>query len=598
MSFSFRQIRGIVLPLFNFSLAVAGEITELPPVVITATRTARTVEQSLAPVTILDAEKINSVISISDALRNTPGADLTISGSAGKLTNLSLRGTNSGHVLLLVDGIPFSSVSAGTPAWEYLPLSQIDRIEIVRGPRSSLYGSAALGGIVQIFTPRGKGPNHTNLTLRAGSLDTYDARASISGSTDDSNFYLGAGRFLTTGNDIGNANQPDADGYQNNSFGVRLGQRWGKTALDFHLMRAEGHNQFDNDYTGGADQNDFRQQIAGIDLKFPLATNWHTRLSWGEARDELDYPIIAARYHTQRTYRVWQNDFTLTPNNIFTFGMDQQRDQIDSSDSYTLTSRDNDGFFLQHQAESGRHNFIAGLRYDDNQSFGGQTTGNINYGMRLTQQMQIMASWGSAFKAPTFNDLYLIVPGFYQGNPNLQPEKAHTLEIGLITTPQWGKWELRAFRTNVNNLITTTADYSTMINLERARIDGLEFSAATRFNNWDISGALTFLDPRDRTTDQNLPGRARHTAQLQFARQDGALHSELTLLNQGDRNYPSQGIYLSNYTLIGVKMNYALNRHWKIDAWVDNLLDKDYQMVANYHPAGRTLMFGVRYAGF
>jgi len=586
----------LIFSLCCLSLATAQEIAELPPVVITATRTARTVEQSLSPVTVLDGAEINQAQSIPEALRNVPGVNFTTYGGWGKLSNLNLRGTNSGHVLLLVDGIPLSSATAGTPAWEYLPLSQIDRIEVVRGPRSSLYGSAALGGIVQIFTPQGKGPNRTNFTLRTGSMSTYDVRASISGATDETHFYLGAGNFVTSGNDIGNANQSDADGYQNKSFGLRLGQRWGNTQVDLHVLRAQGNNQFDNDFTGGADENDFLQQVAGLDIKFSPQDNWQSRLTWGEARDELDYSQIAAHYHTRRIYRLWQNDFLLTPNNLLTLGMDQQNEQIDASDFYKLNSRDNDGFFLQHQALFGSHNFIAGVRYDDNQVFGGHTTGNVTYGIRLTPATRLVASWGSAFRAPTFNDQYLAIPGFYQGNPNLQPETANSTEIALVSTSKLTNWEVRAFRTNIHNLITSTADYSSMINLQQARIDGIEIGAKTRMTNWEVSGAINFLDPRNRTTEQILPGRPRHTAQLQVSRQDGPLRSSATILNQGRRHYPDQNISLSGYTLIGINLNYAVSSRWKIEGWIDNLLNEDYQTVAGYNPPGRTIMMGVRYA--
>jgi vitamin B12 transporter len=521
---------------------------------------------------------------------------------------MSLRGTNPGHVLLLVDGIPLGSATAGTPAWEYLPLAQAERIEVVRGPRSSLYGSSAIGGIVQMFMPRGEGPAHAEVSALAGSLDTYDVRASVAGAAGDTHYYLGGGHLYTAGINATKPspsnfwiNEPDTDGYRNSSFGLRLGHRFGSAELDVHLLRAAGHSEFD----GTPNAEDFLQQVAGVDFAFSPLTPWQARLTVGESRDERDSVpagVASYRFHIHRVYTAWQNNLALAADHLLTVGVDHQDEHVDSNTAFTVTSRADTSVFLEHQATFGRHDLIAGVRYDDNEAFGGHTTGNLAYGLRLTPGLRLTAAWGSAFKAPTFSDLYYPTQEFggvvfFRANPNLRPETAHAYEVGLMGTPVWGSWELRAFRTDLDDLITFDVARATMVNLQRARIDGVEASTTAHLAGWELGAALSVLDPRDRDTDQILPRRTRHTTQLSVARQFGPLHSALTVLRQGGRyDDVANTVHLPGYTLVNLRLGYALDHAWTLEGRVDNLFDADYETVAGYNSLGRTVLVGVRYA--
>lgn len=589
-----------VLTLIPAAPTLATEI--LPTVVVSATRTARTADQNLAPVTVIEQEDIvrSNAVTIPEVLRNVPGIDFNSSGGFGKATNMSLRGTNANHVLLLIEGIPLGSATVGTPAWEYLPLTQIQRIEVVSGPRSNLYGSSAIGGIVQMFLPRGDGPAHVEFSTMGGSLDTHDSRVSLAGATGNTHYYLGGGHLYTAGINAGNPfspNESDTDGYRNSSFGLRLGHRFGNVELDGHLLHAEGHGEFD-----GAPDEDFLQQIAGLNLVFSPLAFCKTRLTLGESRDERNSvpSMFSYRLHTRRAYTAWQNDLTLASNHLLTVGVERQDEHVDSNTAFTVNSRENIGVFLQHQANFERHDLIVGLRHDDNEAFGGYTTGNLAYGIRLTPGLRFTAAWSNAFKAPTFNDLYWPFDGFYVGNPSLHPETAHAYELSLVGTPTWGSWELRTFRTDIDDLITYTYNLATntgtMVNLKRARIDGLEFRAATRFSHWELSSAFDFLDPQDRDTDKILPRRALHTARINIARQFGPLRSTLTVLNQGGRYDNADNTkHLSGYNLVDIGLNYTLNQAWILEGRVNNVFDEDYQTVAGYYSPNRTVMIGVRY---
>ncbi len=599
-------------PTFADPVASGAIPTEaLPTVVVTATRTARTVDETLSSVTVLDKKDIiqSGAFTVPDLLQNVSGVDFSRSGGPGELTGMSLRGTNSNHVLLLMDGIPVSATTTGAPSWEYLPLVAVDRIEVVRGPGSSLYGSSAIGGIVQIFTPRGEGPPKPEISVRFGSLATYQVNAGVTGGENGTHYSLGVGQLYTAGIDPMDASLPHipyGGGYRNSSLQVHLGQQFDHGEVNLHLLRAEGRSGYDNypNYNpptftptpSPPTSETFLQQVVGADLTLSPRTFWKTKLTLGESRDDRnDVPDVGTPYyfHTRREYSAWQNDLTLSPDNLLTLGVDHEDDHVGSDTNFTLNSRGNTGVFLQDQATFGRQDVVVGVRHDDNDAFGEHSTGNINYGLRLTSRLRFIAAWGSAFRAPTFDELYY--PGF--SNPKLHPETSHTADVGLKGIADWGKWEIHAFRTDIGNLIASNAPLYIPFNLERARIDGAEISANTRVAGWDLSGAFTLLDPRNRDTGAILPRRSRHTLQLGAARQFGAMRAQLTVLDQGGRyDDTANTTRLSGYTLVGIGVNYALDRRWSLEGRVDNLLNTHYETAAPYQSPGCTVMVGIRYA--
>jgi len=602
-----RLFCGVLTVLSN--LRAEEIVSELPEVVVTATRTARTVDQNLAPVTILDDQEIrkSGALSVPELLSQSPGVDFHLSGGPGKVAEMSLRGTNPGHVLLLVDGIPLGSATLGTASWEYLPLDQTGRIEVVRGPRSTLYGSQAIGGIVQLFTPHGKGPTHLDFFTRAGSLGTYEVNARVSGATEDSHYSLGAGHLYTSGMDVQGASkqEPDADGYRNSSVHMRVGKRFGNAEVDFHVLRAEGQNEFDNS-PGYPNQETFVQQVAGVDLKWSPRDIWQTRFSVGESKDERnDFAegTFSDCFHTRREYSVWQNDFAISDNHLLTLGVDQQDEHVNSQTIFTKTFRSNTGFFIQHQANFGAQDVIVGARRDESSTFGGHTTGNLNYGLKLGGDLRLIAGWGTAFKAPTFNDLYFPIQEYqsvvyYRPNPDLQPETARSREIGLTGSFfTQGSWEIRTFRTNIDHLIAYDAAAATMQNLNRARIDGLETSVSTKMADWDLSTSFSWLRSEDLDTKKVLPERASHTAQMNIGRKLGKIHSQVNVLHQGKRyNDVENTKRLSGYTLIGLGLQYSVSHNWSLEGRVENLTNEQYETVLDYRSPGRTFWVGMRYA--
>lgn len=589
--------------------ALATEADTLEPVVVTATRTARTVDQTLAPVTLItraDIERLQPR-TLPELLRGLPGLDFAGNGAFGKNTSFFLRGTDDDQLLVLVDGVRWGSATSGGAALELLPPAQIERIEIVRGPRTSLYGADAAGGVIQIFTRGGAGalsgePGlQPSAAMSAGRYDTRSARAGFASGNGRTQFGVYASQFETDGYDVQENGvptgfgstpvQPDADGYRNSAGSARLAHRFdGGTLLEASVLRSEGETEYD----GAPDETEFVQQVISTGLLVPVSDGWDSVLRIGESRDEgdnfTDGTFFSTFDTTQRTAS-WQNVVALTPAHQLTLGADWRRDEVDSTTAFTRDSRDNWALFVQDEFGAGPHQVIASLRRDDNEAYGVETTGNLAYGYAIGGGANLTASYGTAFVAPTFNDLFFPDVGFFAGNPELEPETLQTAELGLDVLTPAGRLAVQGFRTEIDDLIVFDALLGSVSNLDEAVISGAEASLETVREDWRLFGALTVLDPENRQTGAVLPRRAKQFARVELDRQLGALALGGSWIVQGER-YDDVGntTRLGGYGLVNLRAAYALGRNVSLRATLDNLLDKDYQTIATYRQPGRALL--------
>lgn len=580
---------------------------EMAPVVVTATRTAQTADQTLASVTVIsraDIERLQAR-SVEELLSGLAGVTLANNGGRGKQTSLFLRGTSSSHVLFLIDGIRVGSATTGAAAFQDFPVDQIERIEIVRGPRSALYGSEAIGGVIQIFTRKGGGDTRLRLDAGAGSHRTWTLGGGVSGGGDRHwyNLQLSGedtdGFNACTGSSTAFAGcfteEPDDDGYRNLSLSLRAGTRFDNGAsLDLSLLRADTEVEYD-----GSFQNETAglQQVLGASLELPLG---ETRLGLrvGQSRDEADNfkdGTAASRFDTRRNSAGIQLDTPLGEAGLVTFGGDWYDDRVSSTTAYDRSSRDNKALFAQYLGNFDRFDLEAALRRDDNEQFGGHTTGSLALGHNLDNGLRLTASYGTAFKAPTFNDLYF--PSF--SNPNLQPETSKSLEFGLSGVNGGLRWAAQVYETRIDDLIAFDGSFVPQ-NISKARIRGLELTLAGRIGTWDARANAGFMDPEHRGDDANrgnqLTRRARRSLRIDVDREFGAVQFGGTLRAESRRyDNLANTRAIGGYATVDLRLGWQPARDWTLGLRAANLFDRDYELVSYYPQDGRNFMLTLRY---
>ncbi|SFE34170.1 TonB-dependent vitamin B12 receptor [Nitrosomonas sp. Nm166] len=587
------------------------------PVIVTATRTAQTADTALASVTVITRQDIErqQARSIQDLFRGVPGVSISNSGGAGKNTSVFMRGTESDHVLVMIDNIKVGSATSGTTAFENIPIDQIERIEIVRGPRSSLYGSEAIGGVIHIFTRKGdtSGGLKPSFNFGGGSFGTLEGSVGLSRGWKQGWFNMTASGIGTkgfnacTGSDTAGCftHEPDRDGYRNVAGSMRAGYRFQNgLEIDGNFMQSAGKTEFD----GFPNKGTLMQQVFGGTARYSPVDFWRINLIGGRSREDSDNflgTVFFSRFNTARDTISVLNDFTLSKNQLLTIGMDYQKDHVRSTEAFTVHSRTNWGVFAQHQATFAKHDIQLSLRHDDNQQFGSRVTGGAGWGYPLTENIRLLANFGSAFKAPTFNDLYYPSSSFFSSNPNLRPEDSRSYEFGTRGKADWGNWSLNFYETRIDDLIGLASNPQTGIlmpvNIEKARIRGFEGILSAQIKGWLFNTNLTLLDAEDRSSGLNrgniLPRRAEQSFRLDADRQFGQYYRlGAMLLVEGERfDDLANTRKLDSYVKFDLRAEYILNKHWRLQGRIENLFNERYETAAFFNQPGRNFMAMIRY---
>lgn len=584
---------GLAAQLLPLAGSADDASVRINPIVVTPTLTARTVDDSLSSVTVIDRENLDKQQprELSEVLRGQPGVDLTTSGPYGKNTSVFMRGTGAESTVLLLDGIRMESATAGAPAWQFLPPQLLDRVEIVRGPRSSIYGSDAVGGVVQAFSPEGEGDPRPWVQAGGGSYRAREYGAGVSGSQGGTAYSFGHNYFQTDG--IALRRGGDRKGFRNASAMGRMSHAFdGGVRLGLTAFRSEGNTEFD----GG--DTDYVNQALGVSIDVPVTTFWLSRLSVSESRDDADTDdeFGSSRFDTRHTESRWQNILLLGRHELVVGG-DFRRARVDSTTEFEESRRDNTGAFAQLFLDAGPADFQFSLRWDDNDAFGEEVTGAAVVGYALDDVHRVRLSYGTAFRAPTFNDLYF--PGF--SNPDLDPERSRTAELGVSARRQTWFWDLAAYQTEVKQLIVFDNVAFRPENVDEARIRGAELGAGALLGAWTVYGALTVTDPRDRRTDNRLPRRTTRSARLELDRRFGEWSLGATGILQGDRyDDAANDRRLSGFGLLNLRAGWEFAPDWSARLTVDNMLDKDYAVAQffdgePFRQPGRNAFLSIRY---
>jgi len=570
--------------------------------VVTATRTAQSGAQSIAATSVFDRNDIErlQVTSVDQLLRRVPGVNVVNTGGPGKNTTISIRGASTNQVLVLIDGVRIGSATTGDAALQNLPVEQIERIEVVRGARSSLYGSEAIGGVIQIFTRRGgDGGAQPYFSTTVGSAQHLAGSAGVSGGDDKAWYNLGVSSLKDEGIDARPSREVDHDGYREMSANLSGGYRFANgLTLDGNLLQVDSHN----DYDSGLDANaDNVTKVYGARARFAPLTAWDVTLQAGRSEDKTDTfngNVFNTRIDTRRDSFGWQNDLHVAEGQLLTLGYDWLYDEVNGTGSFAEDSRENQGVYGQYLGQFGRHEVQLSVRHDDNEQFGAHNTGSLGYGLQLNDQLRFTTSYGTAFKAPTFNQLYY--PGF--GNENLEPESSKSLEAGLQGSHEWGNWSATVFKNEIENLIAYFNSGAGLQaqNIDEASIKGLELEAATQLLGWSWQGNLTLQDPQNKSSRSGqgdlLPRRAEQIFNLDVDRRFGRIGLGASLHAEGRRwDNASNTTDLHGYNTLDLRATYWLSHAWRVQAQVTNLFDTEYETAATYQQPGRAGYLTLRY---
>lgn len=577
----------------------ASEEADLGAVVVTATRQPTRINEQLTDVTVIEREAIEQAgaTTLPELLSRQAGMQVVSNGGLGKASSIFMRGTNAGHTLLLVDGIPLGSVTQGSPSFTNLPLSQIERIEILRGPASSLYGSDAIGGVIQIFTKQGAGPLRPEAFAGAGSYGTWETQAGLSGGTDSWSYSLRASHLKTDGINVasdpvrfGSNYNADNDPYRNTSWSGRVafrpttGHEIGAT-----LLTADSTNHYDGAKAPIDSYSNDTSRAWTAYSRNQLAQIWTSTLRYGESKDDSEsFSPGRSLFATEQKQWTWQNDVKLPLGNLM-LAAEHLRQNVDSTTNYKIKERTVRSLIAGYNGNWENHSWQISQRYDDNSQFGGKTTGSLAYGYRINAQWQARAAYGTAFKAPSFNQLYF--PGF--GNINLKPEFAKNREIGL----NWNDANQRAGITWFDNRIENLIANSPASNVGRARITGTSLNYGLIYGAWSADISADFMKPVNQDNGFRLQRRAAQMGKLSVSYAPGpwTLGAELNAV--GDRfDTTTQTRPLEHYEVVNLHGSYKLDHDWTLEGRVNNLFDKVYETAWGYAQPRANIFIGVRYA--
>ncbi len=589
-------------------LAHATTETSLDEIVVTATRIPQPLAQSLSSVSIITQKDIQNsqAVDVPSLLKSLAGVEFYQSGGIGKQGSVFMRGTNSNHVLVLLDGVRINSATTGTTAIDQITLDQVERIEVVRGNVSSLYGSEAIGGVIQIFTKRGKGEPAFNVSGGVGSHNTQRLATGFGGEVGSTAFNVQVSKFKTDGVSAINPKiasnvNPDKDGYSNTSLSANVRQALNVNhSLSASIFQSAGDVQFDSSgsFASAKDVHTSRATLSKWSFASDnrLSDSWQSKLQLAQGVDDyIGYLNGGQSYYMKTNNRQigWQNTLAVSSFGSVLLGIENLDQKVMSDTPYAQTTRKVNSLFAGYTGNYSAHQAQANIRQDRYSDFGIANTGLLGYGYAINDAWRATASISTAFKAPTFNELYY--PVNWGGNPNLKPEHSRNKEIGMHYVADGQRINAVYFDNRIRDLI---AGYPSM-NINQARSDGVELSYAGQFGDTGVKAALTSQNPRDTQTGLALLRRAKTFSNLGVTQQFGTWKVGGEWQYSGareDRDINSGArTTLASYNLINLTANYDINKQLKLSLRADNLLNQDYMLAHGYNTLGRTIFVGVSY---
>ena len=611
----------------------AAPMTALEQVVISGSRTEATLADTGSAVSIMTGAELEQrqIRLVSDALRAVPGVAVSRQGPVGAVTQVRIRGAEANHTVVLIDGVKINDPFTSEVDFAHLLSAQIDRIEILRGPQSVLYGSEAIGGVISIFTKRGAPGVQADVSTEGGSFSSVDGSAAIRGATQTLNYALSASALRTGGTNISRFGSED-DGYRNGTLYARAG--WAPTptaGLDASLRYRDSRSMFDPQDFGFPPGPTFGLIIDGD--RRSEGDQFDAKLRGRLTTGALEHQIGLTRTQTQ------EDTFA---DGVFTNGFEGKRDRVDYQGTWrfgasvpqalTLAAeherqqyeskgptpasaesqtRENDktGVAAEYRARLPSLTALTlSVRRDHHELFADPTTYRITVAQPLGPRMKLRASYGTGIANPTFFELFGFIPGSFDPNPDLKPEESRGFDVGAdFVIAEEGRLSLTYFDADLENEISSTFDVSTfrssVTNLSgKSKRRGFEVEAQYAPSvNLTIWVAYTYTDSKQ-PDGQIEVRRPRHVGSAALTYAPRSAPASLTLAvdyngRQEDldfRDFTTPRVTLRDYTLVRLAGQYNLTHNVSLTARVENLLDQDYEEIFSYRPSGRAFYAGVQ----
>ncbi|MBN8547736.1 MAG: TonB-dependent receptor [Deltaproteobacteria bacterium] len=601
-------------------------------VVVTANRTEMPIEQVASSMSVVPGREIEEkqITHVSEALRNLPGVDVVRSGPVGGNTAVFIRGANSEHTLVLIDGVEANDPISPTRSFNFADLDSenIEQIEVLRGPQSTLYGSDAMGGVINIITKKGDGTPHAFASAEAGSYNTYTEKAGLSGSEKQVDFSFGMTQenshsISAADEKFGNT---EKDSYKNTGFSGRLGYQ-PLEQLQFKLTSRYNHSDAKLDNGGGPGADDpnrmlkheesfsrFEAGTSFFDGKLKQTFGVGYADQWFTDNNDVDAQsseMLRSRYDGKLLKFDWQNNVAVTEWFNFIFGAETERERGSSqyysegpfgpyNGDFDPQSARTNGYFAQGHFNAGQFFGTTGIRVDDHSEFGSEVSWKVAPGYQIDSTgTRLTGSVGTGFKAPS---LYQLYSSF--GNPDLKPEKSLGVDGGIEQQIIGDKLAagVTYFWNDFDDLITFDPNTFISENIARARTQGLETSLSARpLKQVTTKLSYTYLRARDLDTGEQLLRRPKSKfasdTTYQFSAKGNVILSVLVVGQSVDNDfstYPASRINLPSYTTVNVATNYEIHKNVELFARVDNLFDRDYEEVYGYGTRGAAAYGGIK----
>ena len=602
------------------SLAQTQAAPQLKETVVTATRSAQPLSDVVADVSIIDREQIerSGAVAVADVLKRIPGIEIARNGGPGTPSSVYLRGAESRFTAVYIDGVRVDSQATGGASWETIPLALIDRIEVLRGPAAAVYGSDALGGVIQLFTQRGESGFAPFVEMGLSTHNTRKVNAGFSGASGSVDYALGVARETSDGFDSqpqrlsGAAtaqNNPDQDGYRSSAINARLGLKINAShRLDATLLASEMKSQYDAyGYMPASPVDDLSQHklhTAGLSWQAQWTDVYSTRLSVTQSQERYETTPSAYLTTTRLHGYTLQNELRLGQH-LLTAALERKEDHLENAP--IDQGRSQNALALGYGFTDKRHTVQFNLRHDKDSEFGGKTTGSAAYAYAFTPEWRATASAGTAFRAPT---LYQRFSDY--GVATLVPETSRNVELGLRWSQGASSAGLVAYRNKVDNLIgykdgsgsclnggppVPVAWRGCYANTAHAQYSGVTLTAAHALGGVNLTASLDLQNPRDLDTGKQLVRRAKRHAMLAADTRLGGWKLGAEAQFSGQRfDDPANTTVLAGYSLFNLSASTPIAKDWTLLARLDNVADKQYELARTYATTGRTLYVGVKWA--